>query len=222
MTQKTPEPLYGLKPRLSDAEVLEILRAGHGSDPQALPAVYRELAQRYNRCSAVIANIWHGRSYAYVHPEIPRLKRSGHGRSKLTDEQVVRVRETWRLHKHNPGIIAALARWARVALPAMQAILKGRHRKHPQCAPASPIPLMELEFRRCPGRGEASGFSKLKDVQVKEIIRLWNEGRRLCGIAQQFDVATATVNGIVTKRSWKHLTEGIALRPKKPRRSSSK
>ncbi len=215
-------PEYGFKKGLSSEDILTILLKGHrAAKASDLPPLSKQLAVEYGRCEAVIRNIWYGRSYAFRHPEIERMQRRGHGRSKLTDEQVLRVRLTWQLHSEIPGLKTALARWAGVATPAMIAILEGKHRKTPKAKQAPPIPLSELEFKRCPGKGELSGFSKLKGEQVLQIIELWNQGRKKNSIAKLFGVGACLVGDIINRKSWKHLTKDLVTRTN-PRKTGYK
>jgi len=123
------------------------------------------------------------------------------------------VRATWELHPNLPGLKTALARWVGVSTPAMIEILKGRHRKTTKVNQAPPIPQSELHFKRCPGQGEDSGFSKLKEGQVLQIIKLWNEGIKRTPIARELGVGSGMVGDVLDRKTWKHLTKDLFIRP---------
>lgn len=54
-------------------------------------------------------------------------------------------------------------------------------------------------------RGERNGNSKLHDYEVREILRLWNDGMSKREIARRKGVSARTVGMILDQQLWKHL-----------------
>jgi hypothetical protein len=61
-------------------------------------------------------------------------------------------------------------------------------------------------------RGERHGRAKLTEPQVREIRQSWAAGVSQPQIASRYGVDRSTVSLIVTRRTWKHITdEGLSL-----------
>lgn len=54
-------------------------------------------------------------------------------------------------------------------------------------------------------KGENCNFSKLNDLTVLEIRRLFNVGMKQNKIAELFDISRATISLIVNRKIWRHL-----------------
>jgi hypothetical protein len=59
-------------------------------------------------------------------------------------------------------------------------------------------------------RGEAAGLARLTEQQVLEIRRRWRAGERQIDLAKEFGVRQTNVSAIVTRATWKHLSEEAA------------
>lgn len=62
-------------------------------------------------------------------------------------------------------------------------------------------------------KGEDSWASKLKEFEVKQIIKELLDGRNCTELSEKYNISKGTVNDIRCHKTWKHLTEDIIFPP---------
>lgn len=66
-------------------------------------------------------------------------------------------------------------------------------------------------------KGSSIGQSKLTEDQVREMRRRAVAGERKRSIAREFGVCEATLQHILTRRTWRHIDDGLEFVPKRQR-----
>jgi hypothetical protein len=114
--------------------------------------------------------------------------------SKLTEEDVIRIREMAASGEFHHGEIAELYHVSRVTIRSIARGLKWRH------VPGPIIPSGIL-------RGESHNLAKLQESDIHKIRRMARRGMSPPKIAAKFGVSAPTIRNVIIKRTWGHVPE---------------
>lgn len=134
----------------------------------------------------------HGeRNGTHTHPE-SRPRGENQGQSKLTEADVIRIRERYAAGES----CGAIAKDYPVNRNNIQQIIKGKRWAHVGG------PTVQGDLSR---NGVHAGANKLAPDQVLEILEKRTQGRTIESLRQEYGVTQGAINAIIYGKSWLHL-----------------
>jgi hypothetical protein len=125
--------------------------------------------------------------------------RVGEERSCLTNEQVLSMRDLYRVGHTT----TALGEQFGIESSAIWNILAGKHWKHlPAALDPAEIAILRQQHRP---RGGTHWKAKMTEDQVREIRRLRHEGRSARTLAREFGISLTQTKDILRRKSWSHV-----------------